>query len=383
MNRRQYLFSTLGIGFGIKFINKYNTKSSIATNINFINDTIIISKDVISKENPKLKIDFKKFIIEENNYYSSKLMYTIEAKTEYEESSSDYKQLAKNVKTDENNNIKELTSNKYLIPLELPDELDIGDLVDIKIKFKFKTNNKNIGTFIKSKNISLEVRESIKLYESIISRWTFNDEVSGDGDIVKDVEGNLDGKTVDGVFTSSSGILNKSFEFDGDGARVEISDAKDIIPEDFTFSFWSKPEIQTGDGTANMFFGLAQKDNESDSRTYIDDSNSSGKFRFYSEGDSIGTTTEIIKYNEWHHYVITNNSSNNEIILYRDSKLIDTINGHINLTELTRDNWDFWIGYGFHSSGPREYKGKIDDVHMYDSVLTNEQISNLYDSYNI
>lgn len=83
-----------------------------------------------------------------------------------------------------------------------------------------------------------------------------------------------------------------------------------------------------------------------------------------------GTTT--INDDKWHNVCITRNNSNGEVKLYVDAQLDGS--GPTGTGSLTQ-NTHARIGYGY--DGAALFQGLVDDVRVYNIVLTDTQLENL------
>ena len=77
--------------------------------------------------------------------------------------------------------------------------------------------------------------------------------------------------------------------------------------------------------------------------------------------------------NFWHHIVLTKSSSN-EIKIYTNNNLSETIQ---------LNDWSIeWLRVGTNRNTANFWKGNIDDIRVYDYVLSTENINTLYRIYN-
>ena len=191
MNRRKYILSTMGLGIGVGFISKYNAQPSIATNISINADTIDIPTDINEREHPpRLKINFDKFEIIEQNYYDANPNYTIESRTIYKDTKSKYTKLVDNIKLNENNQVENITDKSHIVSLKLPENLEENSLFNVTLELKFKTTNKNIGPFIKKDILTMKAKDTIELVEDNFSNSNWN--IVGDDVFI--TEENVGGK---------------------------------------------------------------------------------------------------------------------------------------------------------------------------------------------
>jgi hypothetical protein len=75
----------------------------------------------------------------------------------------------------------------------------------------------------------------------------------------------------------------------------------------------------------------------------------------------------------WHHLTVTYNQNNNELKIYRDGVLQNSESGFAGCgaTPVVNDEGDLIIG--------KNFKGIIDDIAIYNKVLTTEEIDRLHD----
>ncbi len=79
----------------------------------------------------------------------------------------------------------------------------------------------------------------------------------------------------------------------------------------------------------------------------------------------------IIK-DTWHHLVLTKSNSN-QVRIYTNNSLSET---------LQLNNWALnWLRIGTNRNTANFWKGNIDDVRIYDYVLSEDNINTLYQKY--
>jgi len=180
-------------------------------------------------------------------------------------------------------------------------------------------------------------------------------------------------------------IFNRfSFEFDGTDEFVTMGNTINMAQDGsdaFSFSFWMK---RTNGGGVQTFLGKSQ---------------TSGKgIRIYSNGNIIymliGTYSSACIFNQfnfttlnngsWHHIVWTYDGSSTQagMKLYINDSL-KTLGSGITNTPINLQNttMDFMIGAsGTLSSYNYEYNGYMDEVSYFDSVLTQENITSIYNN---
>ena len=233
------------------------------------------------------------------------------------------------------------------------------------------------GAITKSKIVRLQAfSDSIRaqLSDSLVSYWSFNE---GTGTDAKDMwEGNngtLGGGTPDYYPTWKSGgecISGKCLEFDGVNDYVDCGSDPSVLPDAWTVEAWIKP----GD---KLYQNLVSfKTNYQSSILFgwndapiihMSESN----YRYFS---SVAWTT--LKNGQWHHVVFTMPGSGQDDILnakmYLDS--VSVAPGNTPHSSPQYAKTQLYIG----SDSVRFFSGLIDEVHIYNSVVTIAQIQSQY-----
>ncbi len=161
------------------------------------------------------------------------------------------------------------------------------------------------------------------------------------------------------------GILNGGFEFDGVNDYIETSLE---FSGDSSTSFWVYIDLSVSNSNSNFVRNLISKSSSfTNSITY---SENSKELRVYDSSTEILSHTFVSS--GWYYITITFESNSN---LY--------VNG---VLEDTGDNFNFFdnsnnlkIGGG---TSNRYFEGSLDEVAIYDRVLTSTEISELYNSGN-
>jgi len=197
-------------------------------------------------------------------------------------------------------------------------------------------------------------------YVPEVAHWTFDD---NSGDLAVDSAGANDG-TVSGA-TWTDGILGGALEFDGADDYVDCSNHPVLAPELFTISFWVHPQATSGSRTVLRKAG-GDKDKDFDFELF------GARNPTFSFGDGSQSVVlysgSKIPLDEWTNIALTR--AETEAAIY------------INGTLLMNKPYDFAPSVTEHSliiggGALQPFKGKIDDVQIYDSVLSDEDIESL------
>jgi len=93
------------------------------------------------------------------------------------------------------------------------------------------------------------------------------------------------------------------------------------------------------------------------------------------------TINSVIKGNDWYHIAITF-LDYNTIRIYVDGIEVETeITGNESLSSISYQNEDMEIGADDYDTGERYWKGKLDDIRIYNKVLSEQEIQDLYGNY--
>jgi len=198
-----------------------------------------------------------------------------------------------------------------------------------------------------------------------IAYWSFDNDIT-------DATGNNNGNCTEPKCPEiTSGQVVNSYEFDGSYDFIEVEDNQHLdITDAITVSAWIKTKTANGKivdkirytGTSNragyrlqllsnrvLSFGIAN-----------------------SEWASV-TDTQIITDDKWHHAVGVYDGS--EVSLYRDGLLVDT---NTNPPSTIGTN-DYKLTIGIASDSAVYFKGRIDEVMIYNRALTQNEIEDIYE----
>jgi hypothetical protein len=194
----------------------------------------------------------------------------------------------------------------------------------------------------------------------ITAHWTF-DESSGDTayDAIGDKHGTVSGAA------RTTGILDGALQFDGVDDYVDCGNDPALAPDLFTISLWIY--AQAGSGSRSVL-RKAGGDNDKDYDLKLFAARNP-TFSFGDGSQSIALySSSDLPLNEWIHVTLTRDET--EAAIY------------INGTQVTSRTYDFAPSATDHKliiggGSLQPYKGKIDDVQIYDSALPAEEVERL------
>ena len=200
------------------------------------------------------------------------------------------------------------------------------------------------------------------------------DETSGE--VINDTSGNGNNGTYGGGPTlGSAGRIDAAVGFSGITADHGVVPRS--IGDDFSIEFWMNTSQVTGGDQGNWYNGAGLVDGEvSGVSNDFGTSLMSGKVAFGTGAPDVTVhSTTTVNDGTWHHVVATREMATGAIKIYVDGVLEDsdtagtqTLNAFSNLA------------LGRLQPGHSDYDGLLDDVKLYDAVLTAAQIANNYEN---
>jgi hypothetical protein len=207
----------------------------------------------------------------------------------------------------------------------------------------------------------------------LVGWWPFNGNAN-------DESGNGNNGTVNGAMLSSDrfGNVNKAYNFDGVDDFIEIADNNIFhfgTNSSFSVSFWLK---YNSNMNLNSIVSKALPSNPSDGYQIMLINNKS-RFDFMSSGASNIDFQGVndLNDNNWHFVVFTANRISNEMSFYVDGLLDNSMfNSQLSVGNLSnQSNLLFGAERGL---GCCMYNGMIDDVGIWNRVLSQQEITDLY-----
>lgn len=201
-------------------------------------------------------------------------------------------------------------------------------------------------------------------------------------DDIKDysLEGNdlINSSPTDIVQDSTNGKLGKCYNFDGTGylsSKNKISYTKGV-----TYSAWVYYN------TTGTILGIVNNYNNSGSTGYNASIAISALGNLIvgvpdkdSTGSSVYTSSGIVSPNIWTHVCITIDTINGNINFYINGNYIDTIIISASDLPVILADREILIGqWSWNYITGHPYKGKLNDVRVYDKILTKKQIREMY-----
>jgi hypothetical protein len=204
---------------------------------------------------------------------------------------------------------------------------------------------------------------------NLVGWWTFDDEGTG---TVLDSSGNERHGTFRGDAHFVPGLLGEAVAFDGSGDYVNIDGYKGIVGDGtgihaFTITAWIKA---TGNGEI-VGWGSTVVPGRVEFRINED------RLRYESGGGNVQGDTTVTD-DEWHHVAVTvpTDALYVDVTIYLDGE-DDTQPENDTDPSRPTAQYDLKMGLRYNEASSRQYTGLIDDVRLYDKVLTQAEIQAL------
>ncbi|MCB9358759.1 hypothetical protein H6503_02415 [Candidatus Woesearchaeota archaeon] len=205
-------------------------------------------------------------------------------------------------------------------------------------------------------------------FDDDVVLWMRFDDVNASGDPIDNSSYGNNGSVVGDALINSSGKFGEGAWFDGTGDYIQ-SDAYNLIPDAFTVSAWVRPILDSADTLLRLGSGgtpTLRLSNGGSPLMWMDSVN----YRYFD-----GSEYDIEDGN-WHHIVFMINGSTADSILsaqmYVDGISITPI---ATVSSSDQDSRNV-----FRIGGNGDYNGSIDEMIVFNRMLSSDEISALYNS---
>ena len=215
-----------------------------------------------------------------------------------------------------------------------------------------------------------------RIQDALLAHWPLD----GSGE---DLSGNEHHAALQNDPTSVPGLASPALQFDGQDDYVMLENFTDFPGDAFTVTFWLKTSDDTKQGTV---FSYAYGSNEFDDEEFV--ISNYQNFQICNRYATCFETGVSANDGEWHHIVLTWDSSSRTAILHKDGVQVwsgiiggPTDSIPVGGTLVFGQEQDFPIGGGFQTS--EAFLGILDEVKMFTRVLTSDEVDLEYNSRNI
>ena len=267
--------------------------------------------------------------------------------------------------------------NEILPPDGTDTQTERNNIKIVRISLGLEHGGEQISFTNTTSYLKREIQTDV--VEEVIGHWRMNKAGwSGVSDEVEDVSGNGNHCTAaGGATTTEDGKLGRAGIFDGAGdyASADSSDTLNIsgASSALTILAWIKPGTLTGD---HIIAGKARADQDTGYSFKTINSGAELQLKINDQTATFATANFVA--DTWYHVAATyqsNETGLDTVKLYKDrtEEFNDTID--IDASGIDSNSYDFVIGADHR--GNDEWVGQIDDVLLYNYVLTEDQIKGI------
>jgi Concanavalin A-like lectin/glucanases superfamily len=196
----------------------------------------------------------------------------------------------------------------------------------------------------------------------LVHHWKFDEDTAAGATVAADSVGSLDG-VIDGA-TSVPGKAGNALSFDGADDVVTID--KFVPPQQGTIVFWTNPALTK---SKERILGAG-----GDYEVWLR-SNGELKNELFDNGSAtVGTGAGALAADEWNHVATTYDSATTVVEIYLDGEL--RASGRAQVPS-TPTETTLLLGHRAGAAAGEHYGGLLDDVRIYDSVLSGSEIKKL------
>jgi len=222
----------------------------------------------------------------------------------------------------------------------------------------------------------INASQNSKITDGLVGLWSFNgNDMYGTTAIDRSGLGN------NGTLTGANGLpklvagkVGQALSFDGVDDYVATTNQFNN-PQDFTIAVWFKTSLNSGKKIVGFESAQTGDSSDYDRQIWVA---TDGYLRFGWGAGGVGSNEDLV-FNDgrWHFAVGTHESATNYGTLYVDGNYQDSVSG-------AAQNFAGWwrIGggkaSGFQNALDGTFPGSIDEVRVYNRVLTSDEIKRLY-----
>src|SRR3989344_8672313 len=239
------------------------------------------------------------------------------------------------------------------------------------------TSNVNTTSETNFTHLTILANGSNAPYDNLVGYWSFDNDGNSTGGYTTAYDlssNNNDGTYTSGANASEAGVYGNASQFDGSNSYIGVSTVGLMggwnWTSNFTISAWAKSNGITGSG--NTLVGYSS---DGTHYNYFGQIAGTSKAHFdaYNGGGVVGCDGSVMTNGIWYHLVLVKNSSG--ITIYNNGAVDCSATSGGALAD---------IGINIGTLGPSytayKWNGLIDEVMIFNSSLTAQQISDIYNN---
>jgi hypothetical protein len=226
---------------------------------------------------------------------------------------------------------------------------------------------------------------SVNLQKGLVGHWKLDGDVkdatpySNHGTPLDSDGSNGDGDTPPQLTADRKGQGNKAYDFDGTDDYMDLGDKSEFefeAGESFSASFWMKPTATANNSSPlNKHYGTQGQKRPWYLFRYRD-SNDINMIVRNASGAQADVSAGMNLLDEWHHVVGIYDAATDELRMYVDGQLRNTI-GSVPRGAYGTNSGILEIG----SHSGDYFAGKIDDVRLYNRAISGDEAATLHEQY--
>lgn len=217
---------------------------------------------------------------------------------------------------------------------------------------------------------------------SLVAWWPLDE---GTGTTAADIVGGHDGTLFLGA-TWTPGLFGQAIRFDGVDGYVQCPAGDYLNARAGTIATWMWSNVATYNDAGHMIYGTETTGDgfggQEEIHLNMAEDGNSGRFQFFTEGDSIGAgdvnfmspASTLYNNGVWHHVVVTWINTG-QCIMYVNGVQVASAAHNGTIFDCVGD---IVFGHPENKGHARKYNGLLDDIRFYDGPLTAQQVFDLY-----
>ncbi len=204
----------------------------------------------------------------------------------------------------------------------------------------------------------------------LVSEYNFNNGTA------EDAVGGADGVLEQAVLTSDRFGNLSAMELNGSTARIYVPAPAHDFSEVTTLSMWVYIDNSASYGNHQLFDTRGYDFGAVSSVGWIDRDNNNVEFG--TPGGGVNQYNQTIATDVWHHLVMTMDSDNDQILFYVNGAEVTDLAVAGTFIDPDYQNDTLYFGVRSDLAQSTHFEGKMDDIKIYDRVLTGSEVLQLY-----
>jgi hypothetical protein len=195
----------------------------------------------------------------------------------------------------------------------------------------------------------------------LVAHWSLDD---GSGSTANDFSGNGHNATIGGTANWVDGQIGGALDFDGSSTYIDMDDR--VVEGTFTLTMWLKPrDIPYSGG----YYAVWHNDSWGSGDVHVHLRADTSLWNVDINTGPAVTGTTVLQADEWYHCAVTvTNEGGNASQIYINGVLESTGSGGGGTAYMGPGNFGAW------NNSERYYHGLMDDIRIYDHVLSEVEI---------